>query len=57
MRKRKWKYGNMEEWNCDQGALKAQLQSAQGSALGHATYPSFSAPCKGSYLKIKTWKN
>ena len=30
--------------NREEGALKAQLQSAQGSALGHATYPSFSAP-------------
>jgi hypothetical protein len=43
--------------NRKQGALKAQLQSAQGSALGKATYPSITAPCKGNYINIKRLKD
>jgi hypothetical protein len=47
------KYVKIEIWeqnkrNRKQGALKAQLQSAQGSALGHGIRPTLSAPCKGS---------
>ena len=37
----------------NQGALKAQLLSAQGNALGHGTRPTIPAPCKGSYIKIE----
>ena len=49
----------MEIWkngNSNKGALKAQIQSAQGSALGHGTSPAISAPCKGSYIKIEGLK-
>ena len=35
-----------------QGALKAHLQSAQGSALGNCVHLPNSAPCKGSYIKM-----
>ena len=38
------------------GALKALIQSAQGSALGHGTSPAISAPCKGNYIKIEGLK-
>ena len=40
----------------NQGALKAQLLSAQGIALGNATHLSISAPCKGNCIKIEGWK-
>ena len=41
----------------NQGALKAQLLSAQGSALGNATHLSISAPCKGNYIKFEGLKH
>ena len=44
----------LKNGNRNKGALKAQLHIAQGSALGHSAYPSIPAPCKGSYIKIKT---
>jgi hypothetical protein len=34
-------------------ALKAQLQSAQGIALGYGIRSTIPAPCKGSYIKIE----
>jgi hypothetical protein len=69
--RRKWKNGKIEEWkraskngkierlkygNRNHGALKALIQSAQGSALGHGTPPAISAPCKGSYFDIERLK-
>jgi hypothetical protein len=51
---------NIEIWkneNRKGGALKAQLQSAQGSALGNCVHPPISAPCKGNYIYIKICKN
>ena len=45
--------GAQNEGNRKPGALKAQLQSAQGRALGYAASPTNSAPCKGSYIKIE----
>jgi hypothetical protein len=41
------------ECNRKQGALKAQIHIAQGSALGNVTRPSNSAPCKGNCIKIE----
>ena len=49
--------GGKTERICNQGALKAQLQSAQGSALGYCVYIIYSAPCKGNYIKIERLKN
>ena len=39
--------------NRNQGALKAQLHIAHGSAMGHRTYLSIYAPCKGNCIKIE----
>ena len=56
----RWKDGKMEKWKQNEGkgnqcALKAQLQSAQGSALGYALDIIYSAPCKGNYINIE-WR-
>ena len=52
----------MEKWKQNEGkgnqcALKAQLQSARGSALGYALDIIYSAPCKGNYIDIEKWKD